>query len=317
MLETKYVKYLVSVITPTYKRSEKLPRAIESILSQSYKNIELFVVNDNEPSDEYTQYIIETTEKYKNDPRFHLILQDKHINGAVARNVAIKQATGEYIAFLDDDDWWEPTKIEKQVAELSQLSTDWGGISCKFRFYDAEGNVIGKTRKYRDGNIYKDILFLQADVATSTLLLRHEALDDAGYFDEKLLRNQDMQLLVFFTYKYKLKELDEYLHCVDVSDVQNRANGDMAIEIKNRFYESVCPILDTLTKSEYRCMDAMRNLEIAFLYFKHKEYGKGLKFLLKVFRSPKAVLLTVKKIYNRILSKISVITIIMLTNGLL
>lgn len=300
-MESKYTKGLVSVVTPTYKRSEKLPRAIESILSQTYRDIELFVVNDNEPEDEFTQYVKDVTAKYNSDPRFHLIIQKKHINGAVARNVAIRQAKGEYIAFLDDDDWWEPNKIEEQVKELSQLDGTWGGVSCKFTFYDAQGNLIGKTRKYRDGNIYKDILYLQSDVATSTLLLRREALDDAGYFDEKLLRNQDLQLLVFFTYKYKLKEVDQYLHCVDVSDAQNRANGDRAIEVKNRFYESVKPILDTLTSSEYRCMDAMRNLEIAFLYFKEGKRGNGIKYLLKVAKSPKAMWLTIKKIYDRIL----------------
>lgn len=299
-MESKYTKGLVSVVTPTYKRSEKLPRAIESILGQTYKNIELFVVNDNEPEDEFTQYVKDITEKYKADPRFRLIIQEKHINGAVARNVAIRQAKGEYIAFLDDDDWWEPNKIEEQVKVLSTLDKTWGGVSCKFTFYDAEGNVLGKTRKYRDGQIYKDILYLQSDVATSTLLLRREALDDAGYFDEKLLRNQDLQLLVFFTYKYKLKEVDKHLHCVDVSDAQNRANGDKAITVKENFYKSVRPILDTLTPSEYKCMDGMRNLEIAFLYFKEGKKSEGIKYLIKVLKSPKAVWLTFKKIYDRI-----------------
>ena len=104
----KYVEGLVSVIMPTYKRSEKLLRAIDSVLNQTYKNLELLLVNDNEPFDEYTELLEKNeVEKYSNDERFHLILQDKHINGAVARNVGIRQARGQYIAFLDDDDWWE------------------------------------------------------------------------------------------------------------------------------------------------------------------------------------------------------------------
>lgn len=300
-MSKNYVKGLVSVVTPTYKRSTKLPRAIDSILSQTYKSLELFVVNDNDPNDEYTQYVKKITEKYSEDSRFNLIIQDKHINGAVARNVAIKHAKGEYIAFLDDDDWWEPNKIEEQIKVLELLDESWGGVSCKFTFYDVNGNVIGKTRKYRDGKIYKDILYLQSDVATSTLLLRRTALDDAGYFDENLLRNQDLQLLVFFTYKFKLKEVDQYLHCVDVSDAQNRANGDKAIEVKNNFYKSVSPILKTLSSSEYNCMDAMRNLEISFLYFREGKKYYGFKYLLKVLKSPHALLLTFKKIYDRFL----------------
>ena len=293
---------LVSIIIPTYKRATMLKRAISSALEQTYANIEVLVVSDNEPNDEFTAQARETVESF-NDHRIRLIVQERHINGAVARNVAIREAKGEYIAFLDDDDWWELNKIEEQIKELAKLDESWGGVSCKFRFFDKDGHVIGKTRKYPDGYIYKDILFLQSDVATSTLLLRKKALDDAGYFDEKLLRNQDLQLLVYFTYKYKLKEIDQYLHCVDVSDAQNRANGDKAIDVKYNFYKSVKPILDTLTPREYRCMDAMRNVEIAFLYFKENKYSEGFRYLLKLLKSPKAICLTFKKMYDRFLIK--------------
>ena len=128
----KYVEGLVSVIMPTYKRSEKLLRAIDSVLNQTYKNLELLLVNDNEPFDEYTELLKKRVEKYSNDERFHLILQDKHINGAVARNVGIRQARGQYIAFLDDDDWWELNKLEEQVKELKSLDDSWGAVypSC-------------------------------------------------------------------------------------------------------------------------------------------------------------------------------------------
>ena len=102
-----YIEGLVSVIMPTYRRSEKLIRAIESVLNQTYKNLELLLVNDNEPFDEYTEQLKKRVEKYSADKRFQLIIQEKHVNGAVARNFGIRRAKGQYIAFLDDDDWWE------------------------------------------------------------------------------------------------------------------------------------------------------------------------------------------------------------------
>lgn len=295
----KYTKDLVSVIIPTYKRSSTLPRAIESVLNQTYKDIELLVINDNEPEDEYTLYVKQITDKYKTDNRFHLIIQDKHINGAVARNFGITKAKGEYIAFLDDDDWWELNKLELQVKELKKLSSDWGGVSCKFSFYNSNAELIGKSLKYQDGYIYKDILNMMTEVCTCTLLLRHTALDDAGYFDENLLRNQDLQLLVFFTYKYKLKEVDEYLFCLDVSDTQNRPSGDKVVEVVNNFFCSVRPILDTLTTSELRVVKAMRNLEIAFVYFKECKYIKAMKYFVKVLKSPEALRLSIIKLRNR------------------
>ena len=73
-----YESGLVSVIMPTYKRSDKLVRAIESVLNQSYKRIELILVNDNEPNDDYTKNMLARVEKYREDSRFQLIIQDKH-----------------------------------------------------------------------------------------------------------------------------------------------------------------------------------------------------------------------------------------------
>ena len=299
-----YTKGLVSVIIPTYKRTDKLDRAVWSVLGQTYRNLELLLVNDNVPGDEYSKALTDKVKAYQEDLRFRFLPQEKHINGAVARNFAIKQATGEYIAFLDDDDWWESNKLEEQVRTLVSLDEKWGGVSCKMTFYDEYSRVISKSKKYPDGKIYKDILTLQSDVATGTLLLRHTALDKTGYFDEQLLRNQDLQLLVFFTYKYKLKEVDEYLHCVDVSDNQNRASdGFKAIAIKENFYRSVKPILDTLSKSEMCCVDSMRNFEIAYIFFKDRDYKNAMKYGLSIFRSPKALYLAFRKTINRLLIK--------------
>ena len=290
-----YIPGLVSVITPTYKRSEKLPRAIQSVLAQTYKRIELFVVNDNNPNDEYTQYVKNVTKRYDDDPRFHLIIQDKHINGAVARNVAIKQAKGEYIAFLDDDDWWELNKIEEQLNVLTTLDESWGGVSCKFRLFDENGKIVGQTSKYKGGYIYKDILSLYSDVATGTLLLRHSALDDTGYFDEQLVRNQDIQLLTQFTYKYKLEEVDQFLHCADVSDSQNRVvTEERQIEVRNALYKSLDNIISNLSRSEFRCI------------FSQKQYAKSLKYILSILRSPSAVLLAFKKLKRRMALKNSI-----------
>ena len=297
---SEYITGLVSVVMPTYKRSEMLSRAIDSVLSQTYTNIELLLVNDNEPDDDYTRELQRRVVIYNSDSRFKLILQDKHVNGAVARNVGIRRAQGEYVAFLDDDDWWEPNKIEEQVKELSKLDESWGGVSCKFTQYDKNRNVIGKSEKYPDGYIYKDILYLLSDVATGTLLLRRNAFDTTRYFDEKLLRHQDLQLLVDFTSKYKLKEVDQYLHCVDVSDTQNRPDPEKIIRHKKAFFESVSPVIKEMTASEKHCIWALHRLEIGYVYLKNKDLIGGIKYILTIFTSPKAFGLSCKKILKKL-----------------
>lgn len=299
----EYIDGLVSVIIPTYRRSDMLDRAIESVLSQSYENLEILLVNDNVPNDEYSEVLFERVKKYEKDDRFKLVLQEKHVNGAVARNIGIKHAKGEYIAFLDDDDWWEKDKVKIQVETLKGLTDEWGGVSCKYTFVDKEGKIVGKSRNYQDGYIYKDILNLITDVTTCSLLLRHTALDEVGYFDENLLRHQDFQLLVNFTNKYKLRLVEEYLLNIDVSDAQNRPDGHKLLEHKKRFFESVSPVLAKLSKRERRCVKCMHNFEVGYVFLKNKEIAKAIKYLASILTSFQALRLTCKKIRNKLKTK--------------
>ncbi len=298
---SQYIEGLVSVIMPTYKRSEKLIRAIDSVLSQTYSMIELILVNDNEPNDEFTEELKRRVTVYSLDSRFHLILQDKHINGAVARNVGIKKAKGEYIAFLDDDDWWKPNKIAIQVDVLRNLSPEWGGVSCMIERYKND-TLISRQPSYPSGNVYKEVLMLNADYETGSLLLRHTALDKTGYFDPKLLRHQDLQLLVNFTYKYKLMMVEEYLHCRDISDAQNRPNVEKIINAKRAFFESVKPVIDSLSKAERRQVYLLNNAEVGYVQLKNRNYFHAIGSLIGLFSSPTAFFMVAKKTLNKVKS---------------
>ena len=122
----KYDAGLVSVIIPTYKRADKLMRAVNSVCSQTYKNIEVLVVNDNENDDQYTLALQQMFASVT-DPRVRLVFQPKHINGAAARNAGIRQARGEYIAFLDAVDmrthdlWNDLHSLFGAVCALAEL----------------------------------------------------------------------------------------------------------------------------------------------------------------------------------------------------
>ena len=301
----KYIDGLVSVVMPTYKRSEKLFRAIDSVLNQSYRNLELLLVNDNDPNDDNTKLLKKRVEKYKNDPRFHLILQERHINGAVARNVGINNAKGEYIAFLDDDDWWEVDKIKIQIDELKDLSSEWGGISCRIKRYNND-KLIMIQPLYKEGYVYKEVLMLTADYETGTLLLRHKALDEAGYFDPTLLRHQDLQLLVNFTYKFKLKQSNELLHCRDVSDSQNRPNVEKIIKYKNAFFDSISPVLNRLTTKEKKVVFSLHRAEIGYVQFKNHCYLDAIQNIFQLLLYPTALCYQLEKIIIRTKSKVKI-----------
>ncbi|KAB7889784.1 glycosyltransferase family 2 protein [Poseidonibacter ostreae] len=102
---------LVSIITPSYKSERFISQTIESVLSQTYQNWEMIIVDDVSP-DNSNEIIEEYTKK---DSRIKLIKLEKNSGPAVARNRAIEEAKGRYISFLDADDLWKPDKLEKQI----------------------------------------------------------------------------------------------------------------------------------------------------------------------------------------------------------
>ncbi|UGB30594.1 glycosyltransferase family 2 protein [Metabacillus sp. B2-18] len=131
-------KPLVSIITPSYNSTKFIPATIESVLSQTYQNWEMLIVDDCS-KDESRKVIREYTEK---DDRIKLIELTENSGAAVARNTAIKAAKGKYVAFLDSDDLWVPTKLEKQI-EFMEIN-DYTFTYSKYQLMDVDGNKLDR-----------------------------------------------------------------------------------------------------------------------------------------------------------------------------
>lgn len=288
---------LVSIIIPTYKRATMLKRAISSALEQTYANIEVLVVSDNEPDDEFTAQAHETVESF-NDSRVRLITQEKHINGAVARNVGIKESKGKYISFLDDDDYYEKDKIEKQVALLSSLDESWGGVCCRYKVYK-KGKLVEVMPLFKSGKVYKEVIMRLIKTQTNCLLLRRDALFKAGLFDETLLRHQDVQLLARFTYNYKLMCQDEFLNNLDQDDNMNRAKPEKIMTLKKTFFTSVQDIIDSFSFVEKYRFKLLTQFDIGALYIIDGKRVKGALRCLLILFSPVATIQS----FNKVLTK--------------
>ena len=288
---------LVSIIIPTYKRAIMLHRAIASSLEQTYCNIEVLVVSDNEPDDEFTAKARETVESF-NDSRVRLITQEKHINGAVARNVGIKASKGDYISFLDDDDYFEPNKIERQVALLSSLDETWGGVCCRYKVYK-KGKLVEVMPLFKSGKVYKEIIMRLIKTQTNCLLLRRDALFKAGLFDETLLRHQDVQLLARFTYNYKLMCQDEFLNNLDQDDNMNRTKPEKVMELKQSFFNSVHDIIESFSPLEKYRLKLLTRFDIGALYIIDGKRVKGMLRCFSIFLSPMAALQSLKKVLEK------------------
>lgn len=288
---------LVSVIIPTYKRSEKLGRAIKSALNQTYSNIEVLVVSDNEPDDEYSLIAKNVVDSF-NDTRVRLVLQEHHKNGAAARNAGIKVSSGELIAFLDDDDFWDKEKLEIQVPILLSLDDSWGGVSCFNKIFK-NGKLLSMKSKYDSGYLYKSILLRRLEVSTITVLLKKQCLIETGMFDETLKRNQEVQMLTFFTHKYKLFLIEKHLCNVDIDDVQNRPSPEKYKQVKKDFFKAVDPILRTLSSYTRLSIFLSNKFELGGLYFLNGKYLKGLANCLPVILSPLALQSALTRICRR------------------
>ena len=158
----------VSIITPSYNSEHFIIDSINSILSQTYKDWELIIIDDCS-KDATVKKILPFIEKYKN---INLIKLEKNSGPAIARNTGIEAATGKYIAFLDSDDIWLPDKLEKQVEFMDKNNIDFSFHSYWMQKEDEETKKMITTRKQVD---YNDLL-KTCDIGCLTAMYNQQSL---------------------------------------------------------------------------------------------------------------------------------------------
>lgn len=283
---------MISCVIPTYKRCDSLGRAIDSVLAQTYDNLEVLVVDDNERGSIESQAVKDMLTHYT-DPRVKYVEQVKHINGAEARNAGVRASKGDYIAFLDDDDEWLPEKLEKQMNFLS-ANPEVDGVSCLYNEY-SKGVLFHSCPPYTCEKIHKKIFQRDVAVFTSTVLLKKGKLLKAGLFDNNLRRHQDLQLLLDFTKVNKFDVVPEYLVKLHSDSDINRPSFEKLEKIKEMFFNSVSEQLMLYSKREQREIKAAHYFELAFAALKEKKYCVFFKYIGKVGLNFKAY----KNVINR------------------
>ena len=170
----------ISVIIPNYNYARYLDQAIESVLVQSYENIELIVVNNGS-----TDNSLEVLEKYEDKIR---LINQPNLGQSGARNSGLSLSSGEFIAFLDADDFWEPNKLEMQI---SIMNDDTQLVYCGITPFKEPGNekLQSVLPKYKGSctNFFIDLpgasIVLSGE---STALFSRELLEEVGIFDTEL-----------------------------------------------------------------------------------------------------------------------------------
>lgn len=216
----------VSVVIPFYNRIEKTLEALKSATDQSYKNIEVVLVDDGSTEDisKLEKFVIE----HKN---VKLVAPKQNSGPAAARNLGIKKSRGEYIAFLDSDDEFIPTKIEKQLAMMVKHNLNISYTSYTRR--DSEQDVV-----LRDPGLTGIVvprIISNCTIATPTVVVKRSILIDSNlFFDENLRIGEDTCFWLELAKHYEVLLVDEPLTVVNVdSSTHIRDNQALLLGIKN------------------------------------------------------------------------------------
>lgn len=200
---------LVSVIIPTYNRIAFVEEAIISVINQTYQNIEIIIVDDNANKPEIRKSIKNIVNKY---PQCVLISNEKNLGGALCRNEGIKVANGELISFLDDDDFYEATRIEKVVEKFKLSKNMRVGIIYTFCnvWSENQKKVIRRFCIEPSSNpLFKHMC--NCLCATSQWTIPKHVFNEVGMFEDALCKQDSIMLLKILGADYKALCVDECL----------------------------------------------------------------------------------------------------------
>ena len=217
----------ISVVIPVYNCAEYINEAIDSVINQTLRPKEIIIVNDGS-----TDGLLNKIEPYGNGI---IVINQKNKGLAEARNVGIKNSTGEIIAFLDADDIWYSHKLDLQV---KLLNSDVGFVFCnKEVFYDNLPGVI-EYRNYSRQSCLNPIESLLTDffASPSTVIIKRALIEKVGFFDPDLKKGQDSDLWIRIAPFTKFDFVEEPLvrYRIRENSLSNNILLEEAIEIFHR-----------------------------------------------------------------------------------
>lgn len=270
---------LVSVVIPTYNRPVFLKRCIDSVINQTYKNIEIIVVDDNDPMTDARRETELVMSAYAGINNIVYLRHDCNKNGSAARNTGWRYAHGKYITFVDDDDVIECAKIEKQVECLEHLDPSWGACYTGYRLFKEHGDPQISSEK-RFGDCYVAALMRTMFMGSgSNLFLRKSVVDEVNGYDESFIRNQDIEFLVRVLEKYKLAYVDEMLLTIYQEGERPNRSIEQLESISQHYLSKFKDRIDLLEAGDRERVYSVIALERCRGAFYKRKYWKGLKIL--------------------------------------
>ena len=207
----------VSVVIPTFNGALHLAKSIQSVLDQTYQDLEVIVVDDAS-----TDCTLETVSQFC-DRRLRCVRHEANRGVAAARNTGVKAATGEYLAFNDSDDEWMPHKLERQIGVISTLDLQVGVVYSDMWMVWRSDEKLGEYYRAQhimpaDGIVHEVALGFGIGCYLQTAVIRRECFDKVGTFDEELRRLEDTEFFMRVSRHYYFYHIAEPLVTQFMSD---------------------------------------------------------------------------------------------------
>lgn len=240
----------VSVIIPTYGEPIFLNKAINSVLNQSLRELELIIVDDNNPETKARSLTEKLVQEFEGiDTRVKYIKHEYNKNGAVARNTGFAMAKGKYISLLDSDDEYMPDRLQKCYETMENVPKSVAGVytGCEFK---RGGVTYHEYKSVKEGNFLVETLACRFGFCTgSNIFIRKEVVDELNGFDGDFLRHQDYEFLVRVFERYSLTAIPELL-VIKNNECFNVPNLEKQVAIKKQYLEKFKYIIDKLPQED-------------------------------------------------------------------
>ncbi|WP_095173681.1 MULTISPECIES: glycosyltransferase family 2 protein [Blautia] len=281
---------LVSIIIATYHRDNELHEALISLTKQTYKYIDVIVVDDNADT-EWNATVASHIERIRreNDLSILYIKNECNLGSAATRNRGIKAAKGKYITFLDDDDVYLPRKIEMQLKDIIAVNADYG-LTDLYLYNEKEEVIDKRIRSYIKNTSTKELMryhLLYHMTGTDTLMFKTEYLRKIGGFPGSDIGDE------FYLMKEAVLGGGKFVyspHCyvkayVHTGETAGLSSGQRKIDGENNLYEEKKRYFNFLSKKDIRYVEMRHYAVIAFAELRTKRYGAFVLDAVKAFSS--------------------------------
>lgn len=283
----------VTILIPVYNGSNFIKQAIQSAINQTYKNIEILVINDGSTDNGKTEKVIkEFGDKVK---------YIKKENGGVASalNLGIKEATGEYIAWLSHDDIYLPNKIEKEIKALEKLEDKNTIIFSNFELIDENGitfSTTNFTKNIRKEKFCQGIYpVLKGAVNGCSILIPKICFEDVGYFKEELKTTNDYEMWIRLFSKYPSYFIEDAIIKYRIHPNQDTNKNPVYISECNELWKNIINSLSENTVKNWG-FDIFNVYMTLYIQMKNSKFNEAAKLAYE----------KAKLIYEKIIPKVSI-----------